>query len=402
MKNQNPVPALVCGEIGLVRSLGEVGVPVFVGSYYDDNIAYYSKYCSRRVHFSHSLSKDFVDRLVQLGKEQPGKMAFFSDDDRAVLTFSAHREELRPYYYFNMPDHELVDSILDKRKFATLAEKIDLPVPRSFLPSSIEEAEHCASKLEYPCILKPSHKDDWWHPRFLEVVGPYRKAILCTDRENLLDYYKKVTQINPAVVLQEYVDGDDLDLYSVNMYYSARGELRAYFIGHKLRIYPIHAGVGSLVEIVRDEEIAAAAADAARKLDMRGHVNIQFKRDRRNGNLKIMEMHTRNSLWAYLATGGGLNITAVAYYDMTGQPLPFEPKLRYGVKWIDINKDLKSLLDYRKTGEWNVSRWLKSYRGKRVYHVHSLRDPKPFLMDSWFIAKRYLTQHTSRGAAPHA
>lgn len=396
------IPALVCGEIGLVRSLGEVGIPVYVGSYYNDNIAYYSKYCTRRVHFSHSLSRDFVDTLVSVGRKEPAKMVFFSDDDRAVLTFSAHREELRPYYHFNLPDHALVDSILDKRKFAALAERCALPVPLTFMPSTEDEAACYAERLEFPCILKPSHKDDWWHPRFLEVVGPYRKAILCENREHLLDTYRKVVQINPAVVMQEYVDGDDLDLYSVNMYYSAGSELLAYFIGHKLRIYPVHAGVGSLVEIVQNEEIAAAACDAARKLGMRGHVNIQFKRDRRTGKLKIMEMHTRNSLWAYLATGGGLNITAVAYYDMIGQPLPFRPQLRYGVKWIDLNKDVKALIDYRKLGEWTVSRWLRSYRGKKVYHVHSLHDPLPFLMDSWFVAKRYVTQHTSRGAAPHA
>jgi predicted ATP-grasp superfamily ATP-dependent carboligase len=115
-----------------------------------------------------------------------------------------------------------------------------------------------------------------------------------------------------------------------------------------------------------------------------------------------MEMHTRNSLWAYLATGSGLNITAVAYYDMIGKPSPVKNNLRHGVKWIDFNKDVKALLDYRKSGEWTFGRWLKSYSGKRVFHVHSLRDPLPFLMDSWFLAKRTKANGRKNGAAPHA
>ena len=402
MKGESPVPALVCGEIGLVRSLGEAGIPVYVGSYYDDNIAYYSRYCARKVRFSHSLARDFVDRLIELGKAEQRKMVFFSDDDRAVLTFSAHRRELEPYYYFNLPDHTLVDSILDKRKFASLAESKGLPVPRSFMPSSAEEAEAFAKKVGYPCILKPSHKDDWWHPQFREVVGPYRKAILCRDREELTGYFTKIVRINPAVVMQEYVDGDDLDLYSVNLYCNAAGEPLAYFIGHKLRVYPIHAGVGSLVETVHEEEVAAAALQATRALGLRGHVNIQFKRDRRNRTLKIMEMHTRNSLWAYLATGSGLNITAIAYYDMIGTPCPLNSGLRYGTRWIDLNKDVKALLDYRKTGEWTVRRWLASYAGKKVFHVHSMKDPAPLFMDSWFLIKRYFSNMNARGAAPHA
>lgn len=402
MTTRHQIPALVCGEIGLVRSLGQAGIPVYVGSYYDDNIAYYSRYCTRKVHFSHSLSRDFVDRLIALGKEEGRKMVFFSDDDRAVLTFSRYRDELRPYYYFNLPVHDLVNTILDKRAFAALAERLNLPVPKSFMPESEEEADECARTMEFPCILKPSHKDDWWNPRFKELVGPYRKAILCNSREELLDMYRRVIQINPAVVVQEYIDGDDLDLYSVNLYCNAEGEPLAHFIGHKLRIYPIHAGVGSLVETVDDQEIGRAALDAAHRLGLRGHVNIQFKRDRRTRALKIMEMHTRNSLWAYLATGAGLNITAVAYYDMIGTASPLETRLRHGVKWIDLNKDVKAFAEYRKSGEWTFGSWLKSYGGKRVFHVHSLRDPLPFLMDSWFLARRYRTNGNKNGAAPHA
>jgi D-aspartate ligase len=401
MESKHRVPALVCGEIGLVRSLGELGIPVYVGSYYGDNIAYFSRYCSKKVHFTHSLSRDFVDRLIALGKEEGRKMAFFSDDDRAVLTFSRHREELAPYYYFNLPEHALVDAILDKRKFATLAEGAGLPVPRSFMPANEEEAVRFAEQISYPCIIKPSHKDDWWDPRFKALVGPYRKAILCDTKAALLDTYRKVTQINSAVVLQEYIDGDDLDLYSVNLYVNADHLPIASFIGHKLRVYPIHAGVGSLVETVKDEEIKDTAIDAVRRLGLRGHVNIQFKRDRRTRALKIMEMHTRNSLWAYLATGSGLNITAVAYHDLIGSPAFSKNGIRYGVKWIDLNKDFKALLDYRKTGEWTIGRWLATYRGKKVFHVHSFRDPMPFFMDSWFLAKRSLGHMNTRGDAPH-
>jgi D-aspartate ligase len=402
MTSKQQIPAMVCGEIGLVRSLGEAGIPVYVGSYYADNIAYYSKYCARKLQFEHSTSRDFVDRLVAFGKQEGRKMVFFSDDDRAVLTFSQYRSELEPFYYHNLPDHDLVDTILDKRRFAAKAESLGLPVPRSFMPSSEADVESAAQKLEFPCILKPSHKDDWWDPRFLQEVGPYRKAMLCQSREELLEYYRKVSRINPAVVVQEYVDGDDRELFSVNMYLDSSSRELAHFIGHKIRVYPIHAGVGCLVETVRDDEISAAARDAAHKLGLRGHVNIQFKRDRGSHQLKIMELHTRNSLWAYLATGSGLNITAIAYYDMIGQPCPFPNSVRYGVKWIDLNKDVKAFLDYRSTGEWTFPRWWKSFAGRRVFHVHSLTDPRPLLMDSWYLLKRSLAHSNVRGAAPHA
>jgi len=394
--------ALVFGEIGLVRSLGEAGIPLIVGSYYKDNIALFSRYCRQALLFSHSASRTFVDEMIAFGRRFGRKLVFFSDDDRAVLSFSQYRDELKDYFYFNLPSHDVVEALLDKRKFGVLADSLHLAVPKTFTPSSAGGLERITQQIEFPCIIKPAHKDDWWHPDFHSLVGAYRKAIVCETATELLDVYAKVSRINPNVVVQEYIEGDDLDQYSVNMYLDEHSVLKAYFIGHKLRVYPIHAGVGSLVETVQDDEIVAAAMDAARKLCIRGHFNIQFKRDKRSGKVMIMESHARNSLWCYLATASGLNITAIAYYDMIGKPYPFNGSLAYGVKWVDLNKDLKALRDYRKTGEWTLRSWFSSLRGKKAFHVHSLKDPLPLAMDSWFLLKRWRQGDNSDGAAPHA
>ena|ERR1700690_4004930 len=91
-------PALVVGDIGLVRSLGEAGIPTFVCSHYGDSVAFYSRYCTRPVRVSRTSSDDFARDLVALGKSQQQKMVFFTDDDRAVLTLSEHRSELSEYY----------------------------------------------------------------------------------------------------------------------------------------------------------------------------------------------------------------------------------------------------------------------------------------------------------------
>src|SRR5512146_1763750 len=61
--------AFVAGEIGLVRSLGEVGIPVYVGTPYRDNIALYSRYCKRRLLVAPSSTNEFVDDLVRFGQE---------------------------------------------------------------------------------------------------------------------------------------------------------------------------------------------------------------------------------------------------------------------------------------------------------------------------------------------
>lgn len=399
MSSTTKTPALVCGEIGLIRSLGRTGIPVYAGSYYKDHIAFYSRYVKKRLHFEPTLSEGFIQQLIEFGKSEKRKTVFFSDDDRVILTFSQNRERLEPYYHFNLPDAELVDALLDKRKFAVLSEKHNLPAPRTFIPSSAEELRSAGSKLEFPVIVKPAHKDDWWGPKFLKLVGPYKKAIVCEDIDSLADLYGKVTQINPAIVVQEYVEGDDSHLYSVNLYRCRNSDKLGYFIGHKKRVYPIHAGIATVVETIRNDEVGKLALGIMEELGLYGQVNIQFKQDSRTGNYRIMEMHARNSLWAYLGTASGLNLAAMAYRDILGLDFGEVPVPHYGTKWIDLNKDFKALLDYRRVGELTTAGWLKAYSGRKAFHIHSFRDPMPFLMDTWFYAKRHLSRSRKDGSS---
>jgi D-aspartate ligase len=389
------VPALVIGGIGIVRNLGEEGVPVYAGSDVARNHINYSRYVRKRVRFPNFTTRAFVDELIALSKAEGRKLMFFSDDDRAILTFSLHQDELRPYYYFNIPPAETVDAVLDKRKFSALAQQLGLPVPWSFTPASTEELRGMLDRITYPCIIKPAHKEDWWTPKYREAFTEYRKAIECRTREELLDAFPKVIQVAPGPVLQELVEGDDSQLYSVNLYYDREYNLKGFYAAQKHRTYPIHAGQGSLVETVKDRAIMEISRDVARKLRINGLCNIQYKRDPR-GTMKIMELHVRNSVWSYLGKASGMNLYFMAYLDQQGFEYPSPNDYRAGVKFVDLKRDIRAILAYRKTGEWTLGDSLRSLRGKRVYHIFNWADPMPFVADTWFeILDRTAGRHTA-------
>jgi D-aspartate ligase len=391
------IPALVIGGIGIVRNLGEEGIPVYTGSDILENHILYSRYSAKRVYFSDLHGKKFVEELIAFAREEGRKLMFFSDDDRAILTFSQYQEELSPYYYFTFPSAELVDSILDKRKFAALARRLDLPVPWSLAPTSMGELEKAMPEITYPCIIKPAHKEDWWSPNFARLIGAYRKAIECHSREELLEYFPKVIQVGPNVLLQELVEGDDSQLYSINMYYDRNGKLKGQYSAHKHRTYPIHAGQGCCVETVKDENILQSSIETGRKLGMVGLCNMQYKIDK-HGNLKIMELHVRNSVWSYLGKASGMNLYYYAYLDQQGAAWPHPHDYETGVKFIDLKRDIKALLAYRETGEWTLMRGIKSWRGKIVFHIFNGRDLLPFIVDAWFeILRRVLKKPTTAG-----
>jgi D-aspartate ligase len=373
----------VIGGIGIVRNLGEEGIQVYTGSDIPNNHILHSKYTSRRVMFTDFSSRAFIDELIALAKNEGRKVMFFSDDDRAILTFAQHQEELRPWYYFNMPPAATVDAILDKRKFAILAQELGLPVPWSMSPATMEELRSELPRITYPCIIKPAHKEDWWNRKFRDVIGNYRKAIECRNREELLGYFEKVLRISPNPLLQELVEGDDAQLYSVNLYYDRECNLKGFYAAHKHRTYPIHAGQGCLVETVKDDSIMETSKEVARRLGVNGLCNIQYKKDT-TGALKIMELHIRNSVWSYLGKASGMNLYYMAYLDQLGFEYPYPLDYETGVKFVDLKRDAKAILAYRKTGEWTLGQSLKSLRGKRVYHIFNWSDPMPIIADTWY------------------
>lgn len=385
-------PALVCGEIGLVRSLGEAGIPVYVGSSYGNNVAPYSRYAQGRIHFSQYLGRSFVTELISFAKSLGRKLVFFTDDDRALLTLSRNRGILSEYYHFNLPDQEIVEDVLDKRRFAVLAQRLNLPVPSSYIPEDLDTLEELAGELQYPCVLKPARKEDWWHPEFQKVVGAYRKAIRCNTPEELLAYFRKVIQISKDLLVQEYVSGDDQHLYELHALFDRDSNAVSYVVGRKIRTYPIHFGMGCYTVTVFEPAIAELGLDALRKIRFQGLANMDLKKDDRTGEVKILEINPRSSLWCYLDAFSGNNLALKAYYLATGQQIGGHCNYTIGVRWLNFKNDFHAFLQYRKVGEWSFVDWLRSFRGRTSYHIFSVHDPLPSVVSVFqFFARRART-----------
>jgi D-aspartate ligase len=397
-----PVPALVVGGIGIVRTVGVEGIPTWVGSDIPETVSYYTRHCRRRYLFPSYRVRGFIDGLVAAGKSLDEKIVLLTDDDRALLNISRHRNELAPYFMFNLPEHEIVEKILDKEQFPALADELGLPVPKTCFPKSLPELEAAIAGFEFPCILKPSHQEDWWHPEFVRRVGAYRKAIPCATREELVGYFTKILPIDPHMVVQELITGSDAEMYNSDCYLTREGKLHGYFLYRKHRSFPVHAGTGCFVETVDLPELRDLMIDIVSKLKMKGFCNIQFKRDSRTGRFRIIEIHARISIWEHLATIAGINLIAAGYHDILQDGAPLVQKYRTGVKGINLQRDIRSLPGYLRLKEWTIGGWLASLRDTEYIHEFTWDDPVPLFYDSWLRLRRLfkrLTGGTNRAAS---
>ncbi len=374
------VPALIIGENGLLTSIAGAGIPVILGHELKSSPVLWSKYARFKVPFSFYDSKQFIDELCVLGKIIGRKMVILSDDDRALLNISKNRERLRKYYLFNYPDNDVVEKLLDKQSFSEFAEEHNLPIPKSYKIKSVKSLKEVASVITYPCIIKPVQRHHWWGNKFVETLGFYKKAIRCDDIGELKKNYNLISKINPSVVVQEYIHGEDDQHFSANLLTDKSGKIIGIYIAQKLRVYPVSAGTGTFIKTIKNEEVEQLCFDIVDKLDLRGLINIQFKQDSKSGEYMLMEIHIRNSLWSLLGSKAGANLGEQYYKSLTSEMKPKDViKARPDVKYINLSHDILAALHYHREDKLTVYQWFNSLRGERVFALSSFSDPMPAL-----------------------
>jgi len=132
MHNRLPT-AILCGDLNMVRCFDGTGIPLCMVSSDAYDLKFYSRYCRKKKVIANYLlepEKTLKD-LVDLGKEFSEKPVLCYDDDQFQLFLSIHRERLQNYYRFFLLDHTLLEEIIEKTGFASLAQRLSLPAPKT-------------------------------------------------------------------------------------------------------------------------------------------------------------------------------------------------------------------------------------------------------------------------------
>src|SRR6056297_2604002 len=156
------------------RSLGEMGVPVYVVDK-TNCIARYSKYCMKFFRCPDFIRDEFSDFLIDLAKKENIRdWVLIPSNDHAVYTISKHKEKLEKYYKVITPELDIIDLIYDKTKLINKGSEQSIPVPNTLTFDSVDEA--LASVKEFPVLIKGRNGLS-----FYKNIG--KKAFVAKDKE---------------------------------------------------------------------------------------------------------------------------------------------------------------------------------------------------------------------------
>ncbi|HET7431122.1 MAG TPA: hypothetical protein VFJ89_06415 [Nocardioides sp.] len=297
--------------------------------------------------------------------------------DGAVWSLSQHRDQLLDLYRLPLGDHDGVDLLMDKVRFADHAKMHGLAAPRTEVLRSRADAVKAAEVLTWPSVVKPPVKAETW------LAHTSAKGIPVSGPDELLEVYDRVADWAPVLLAQEWVDGPEDALFSCNAYFDASGTPLVTFVARKLRQWPPQVGTSASGEECRNDEVVEETLRVFGSVGFHGLAYLEMKRDSRTGAMAIIEPNVgRPTGRSAIAEGGGVELVYTAYCDAAGLPLPEQRTQQYaGTTWLDLRRDVQAAVVGIRRGELTPREWLSSLRGPRTHAIWSARDPRPFATD---------------------
>jgi len=392
------------GEISLAltRSLGRRGVPVFRFHPERSQIDLESRYCTHVP--CPNLYDDepgLVAALLAFSRDHGGRPVLFPAADGAVEFVARHERQLGRAYALACASWECIRQIQDKQRLLEHAARVGVPIPATSFPRCAEELEQFAATLDYPAAVKPLTSHHWKRPEVAAVVNG-AKAVVVHDPRELLALYRRVAPLAPNLMVQEIVPGE-IDRLLTFLGYMGRGSVPlAGCVRKKLRQYPPGFGYCCLAETVRDAEIMELSLRLLSSLGYEGIAGVEFKRDPRTGEAKLIEINARAVRTTSTAIGAGVDLPWIAYRDLTSDG-PLTPLFDYKVpvRWVHLRSEIRAAAPLIRSGELSVWEWVRGLRGPRVSAVWAWDDPKPGILNVTLPAIHRLSRFARREPAGH-
>ena len=361
--------------LSFARSLGRRGVPVILVDS-ARSIGLYSRYAK-----SVALPRDASDEtmlgvLDAIGARLDRPAALFPTSDASCLLVAEHRPRLERHFRFLLPDRDTVARIVDKSAQYEVARAAGVPLPVTCVPRSAAELEEAGRTVRYPALLKPFRS----HRRPAAMRDPGMKVMVAGSAAELRAAYDRAVAMQIDVVLQEVVPGDDSAIYGYWGFWDAVGRERAWVTRRKIRQSPPGFGDGSVQQTVDAPEVAELSRRLLRAFAYRGFAGVEFKRDARDGTLRLIELNARTESGNQLAISAGVDLPWIGYCDLVGDVGAIDAVARPGVQLVNEEWDLKAFLALRALGELSLRDWVRSLRGTTAFAFGAWDDPAPLVV----------------------
>lgn len=362
--------ALAC-----VRSLSKRNVKVTCGAERGTAMALHSKYVSGAWVYPSPLKdvdayvQAVIDRLSAMG-DRP---VIFCMSDNTLVPLLKNRVKVETVGRLLAPQEESWHVAFDKAQTLKLAERLGIPIPKTFFVESHEDLEKYLHEIKEPLIVKPRNSCIWVDGKGIRGKTEYASTTIGAHR--LAEEIQAKTNIWP--LLQERLTGEEFGIFGLWQ----EGEWRVKFAHRRLRSLDPAGGASCLRQSIEmPQDMAEYASKLMSELNWTGPAMVEFKLDQPGGQPRLMEINGR--FWGSLALGvaSGIDFPYLAYQQVIGEVINVVESYKVPVTARSFLADTYSVLRTPYSAMWQTLRgYFFPKEPNLVYDVESWDDVMPGL-----------------------
>ena len=372
------------GSLGIARSLGRQGIPVCLLAN-DHRPAKYSRYVRHApdwpVLATPSLEAEYLMWLA--GRHGFEQWALFPGGDLEAEMIARNHAQLARRFRLTTPPWDVLRWAYDKRLIYWRAASLGIAQPRSWNPRSLKEAAEIPGP--FPMVLKPAVKSS---------VSALRKAKVwrVDSRAELLARYAEADaeMDGGEVLVQEYILASGKAQCSYAGLW-ANGRALVSMTAQCLRQYPTEFGCASYVRTIEEPEVEEIAGRYLAAIGYTGLVEVEFKRDPRDGRYKLLDVNPRTWAWHSLGRRAGIDFPFLQWCELSGRGVDYQ-RARPGVAWVHMARDLAGSLQEMLRGRLTPAEYFRSLAGPLEFAAFATDDPIPGWMDFPLLVGRALAR----------
>ncbi len=348
--------------LGMVRSLGERGIPVVYINMSDFGYAESSKYTKKTYHAK--TEKEVIDAILQSAEDFNGCPVLFPGSDSAAMFIDNSYNLLKDKCICSGFKGNMLH-YMNKYNMCNYAKEAGFHIPEGFVMQVNEDGFKKLSEYPFPYIVKPLRSVDG-------LKADIRICYNEQDYNETVQWLRSIESGYEEVLVEHFVNGKE---NSMTGYCGCRDDKgNVYIFGElkKIREYPLGRGSTSYATIKKDITYVDEAV-LKKFLDIVDYDGIfDFDIKIVDGVPYFLETNFRNGALSYAMTVAGFNIPYVWYCLKTGkevEDIDFKE-----VTFMCERDDLNNVKDK------NISplEWVKCIKKSDAMMLFNKNDKEPF------------------------
>ena len=328
--------------LGVFRSLGRAGVPVYAVVADPDAPVAKSRYLSGQILWQPHRGEGYkvlIDRLLDFGRNLGRRSLIICTSDEMAVLVARRRAVLEQWFVLPDVNPRLPAELADKHSLATVCERVGTAIPPSVTVDTMSQLDAVMNQIELPVMVKST--------ALRGQVQNVENSTLVQTREALSELAEK--WFEPfQVLLQEYLPDEFCEDWFTHGYCDANSRAEVVFTGRKVRTWPAHGGATAAAYTAADAELVVAAKQFCAKVGYRGIFDMDWRIDRRTGRYYLLDFNPRvGAQFRMFEDDAGIDVVRAMHLDLSGRPVPLGHQIN-GERFIVEPWDLASLVSTRR------------------------------------------------------